>query len=73
MEAPEKKSLPATLAPALRSMLLRLGGGEPGAKGKAALQALASFVGAMKFKYADVEFSWNIPKALGVAEIWNPI
>ncbi len=68
LEAPEKKSLPATLAPALRSILLRLGGGEASSQVKKALGVLASFVSSMKMKYNDLEFSWNLPEAAGIGD-----
>ena len=56
LEAPERKSLPALLAPALRTAILKLdrlaAGGE---LAKKALRGLGSFIQAMKVKYADVE------------------
>ncbi|MBA4263306.1 MAG: AAA family ATPase, partial [Comamonadaceae bacterium] len=57
LEAPEKRSLPALLAPNLRAALLKLdriaAGGD---LVKRALRSLGGFVQAMKLKYADIEF-----------------
>src|SRR5262252_4288476 len=56
IEAPEERSLPALLAPALRAMLLRLSRGEAAkAAVHKALGALASFAKALKVKYQDIE------------------
>ena len=57
VEAPEKRSLPALLIPALRSMLLKLDRMSPSGPIKIiknTLRVLGSFVETMRFKYADV-------------------
>lgn len=69
MEAPEERSLPGLLAPSLRATLLRLERSTTaGAKVKAALQALAGFVSAMRVKYADVEVGVDATKLPGLAD-----
>jgi len=69
IEAPEDRSLPATLAPALRASLIRLSFSEAGKQAvNRALGALASFVRAAKLKYGDVEFSVDIEALPGVAD-----
>lgn len=69
IEAPEERSLPAILVPALRSALLRASRGEAvQAKVKQALRALGSFIGAMKVKYQDLEFGIDLEKETGVAD-----
>lgn len=69
MEAPEERSLPALLAPALRASLIRLSRGAA-AKSLAhrALRTLASFVRALKLKYADIEVAIDTPEEAGVAD-----
>ncbi len=69
IEAPEERSLPALLAPALRATLLRLNRGEA-AKDKAgkALGALASFAKALKVKYQDIEVGLDLAPERGVAD-----
>lgn len=69
MEAPEQRSLPALLIPALRAALLRLSRGE--ALKDHALQgmrALASFTRALKVKYRDIEFSIEAEPETGLAD-----
>jgi len=69
IEMPEKRSLPALLIPALRSALLKIDRmAASGALIKKTLRVLGSFVEAMKLKYADVEFSVNLEKQLGIAD-----
>jgi hypothetical protein len=69
MEAPEDRSLPALLAPALRATLLKLDRGRTVQAGlKRALKALAGFVGAMKVKYNDVEVGLDLEAERGVAD-----
>jgi len=69
IEAPEDRSLPALLAPALRATLLRLSRGEAAkAAAKKALQALAGFAKALKFKYQDVEVALDIEPQRGLAD-----
>jgi hypothetical protein len=69
IEAPEDRSLPALLVPALRAAVLRLERGE-GAKAKAlsALRALAGFVAAMKIKYDDIEVALDVEPDRGIAD-----
>src|SRR6266511_1248129 len=68
-EAPEERSLPALLAPALRATLLKLDQGEAMRGGLArAWRALAGFVGAMKVKYHDVEVGFDLKPEKGVAD-----
>jgi len=69
LEAPEKRSLPALLAPSLRAVLLKLdriaAGGD---LAKRALRSLGGFVQAMKLKYADIEFGLDLGLEPGVAD-----
>jgi hypothetical protein len=69
VEAPENRSLPASLSPALRGTLLRLDAGEA-AKHHAgrALRALGGFVNALKVKYADIEIGTDFPTEKGLAD-----
>ena len=61
IEVPEKRSLPALLAPALRSALLKLDRTvATGDLAKRTLRVLGGFVGAMKMKYQDIEFGLNL-------------
>ena len=58
VEAPEERSLPALLIPALRATLLRLSRGELLKDGLlTGMRALASFTKALRVKYQDIEFS----------------
>jgi hypothetical protein len=66
-EAPEERSLPAVIAPALRGTLLRLNRGDAvREKGRRAMRALASFASALKVKYQDLEIGldWDPEKGL---------
>lgn len=69
IEAPEERSLPALLIPALRAALLRLSRGaalkDNLLKG---MQALASFTKALKVKYQDIEFSIDAEPETGLAD-----
>ncbi len=69
MEAPEERSLPALLIPAMRATLLRLSHGEALKdnllKG---MRALASFAKALRVKYEDVEFSIDVDPETGLAD-----
>lgn len=69
MEAPESRSLPAMLAPALRQALIRL---DRIASAKAAITrtwgAFASFVRAVKVRYEDVEMSLDLDSEKGIAD-----
>lgn len=69
IETPEKRSLPALLIPALRSMLLRLDKGSTATEvSKKALKVLGGFVSAMKLKYNDIEFGIDLGSEPGVAD-----
>jgi len=69
IEAPEDRSLPAILGPALRSTLIRLSRGEAAKKLlKKALGALASFVSSAKVKYEDVELNLDFEALAGTAD-----
>ena len=69
MEAPEGRSLPALLSPALRSALLCLNRGEALKDHvKKGMKALAGFVGAVKLKYQDVELSLDFEPEAGLAD-----
>jgi AAA+ ATPase superfamily predicted ATPase len=69
IEAPEDRSLPAILGPALRSTLIRLSRGEAARKAlKKALGALASFVSSAKLKYEDVELNVDFEALTGLAD-----
>ncbi|NBC31994.1 MAG: AAA family ATPase [Alphaproteobacteria bacterium] len=69
IEAPEDKSLPAVLAPALRATLYRLSHGEALRAGLAkAMRTLRSFVDAFKLKYQDVEVGLDFEPEKGVAD-----
>lgn len=69
MEAPEERSLPALLVPALRSALLRLSRGEALKDNLLrGMRALASFTKALKVKYQDIEFSIDADPEIGLAD-----
>lgn len=69
VEAPEKRSLPALLIPALRSALLKLDKINVAHDvAKKALRVLGGFVAAMKMKYNDVELSIDLGKQPGIAD-----
>ncbi|HEY3888394.1 MAG TPA: ATP-binding protein [Caulobacteraceae bacterium] len=69
IEAPEERSLPSLLAPALRGTLLRLNRGDAAKAGAAkALRALAGFAKALKVKYGDLEFGLEIDPEEGLAD-----
>ncbi len=69
IEAPEDRSLPALLAPALRTTLLRLDRGEAmKAKAGRAMRALAGFAKALKLKYQDLELGLDIDPQKGLAD-----
>lgn len=69
IETPETRSLPALLIPALRTALLKLDRmAAAGDLGKRALRVLGGFIGAMKLKYEDIEFSLDLGRELGVAD-----
>lgn len=69
MEAPEERSLPALLIPALRSSLLRLSRGEALKDNLlTGMRALASFTKALKVKYQDIEFGIDADPEIGLAD-----
>jgi AAA ATPase domain len=69
LEAPEDRSLPGILAPAMRAALLKLDRARAAtAVGKTAMRALAGFVGAMKIKYGDVEVGLEVEPEKGLAD-----
>ena len=69
IETPERRSLPALLAPPLRSTLIKL---DTSAAAndivKKTLKVLGSFIGAMKIKYNDIEFGIDLGKEAGLAD-----
>lgn len=72
VEAPEERSLPALLAPALRSTLLRLNRGEAARAGVLrAMRALAGFAKALKLKYQDIELGLDLEAERGLADSGN--
>lgn len=69
VEAPEDRSLPALLAPALRAALIKLSAGEAVRAGlERALVSLASFASAMKLKYRDIELAMDYKPKKGLAD-----
>ena len=69
IEAPEGRSLPGILAPAVRAALLKLSRGEAlKDKLKRSMQALAGFAKALKVKYGDVEVGIEFPPEPGLAD-----
>jgi len=69
MEAPEDRSLPALLAPAIRAALVRLSRLESVKAGAhKALRVLAGFVSALKIKYQDIEVGLDVEPEVGIAD-----
>ena len=69
IEAPEDRSLPAILSPALRTALLKLDRMEAAKTGaKRALRALAGFAGRFKLKYGDFEIAMDSEPEAGLAD-----
>ena len=69
LEAPERRSLPALLAPAVRAALLKLDRMAAGGDlAKRAMRALGGFVQAMKLKFGDIEFGLDLGLEPGVAD-----
>jgi hypothetical protein len=69
IEAPEERSLPASLAPALRATLLKLSRGEALRESvRNAMRALAGFAKALKVKYEDIEIGIDYEPEPGVAD-----
>jgi len=68
-EAPEDRSMPALLAPQLRSVLLSLSRKEQARElAQKGLRGLAGFVGALKVKYEDIEVGLDFEPELGLAD-----
>jgi hypothetical protein len=69
VEAPEKRSLPAILAPQLREALLRLSRSKLAHDlAQRALRGLAGFVKALKVKYGDIEVGLDSKPEPGLAD-----
>src|SRR5207245_7371624 len=69
LEAAEGRSLPSLVAPGLRTALLKLDHMKAASEGaKRALRVLASFVGAMKLTYQDVELKMDVTPEPGVGD-----
>jgi hypothetical protein len=69
IEAPEERSLPGMLAPALRAALIKLNLSEAAKTGATkAMRVLASFAKALKVKFQDLEFALDIDAEAGVAD-----
>jgi hypothetical protein len=69
IEAPEGRSLPAMLAPALRQSLLCLSVNERAkAFAQRALRALAGFVTSLRMKYQDIEVGLDFAPEPGLAD-----
>lgn len=69
IEAPENRSLPSILLPALRAAVIR---NSSGARAKAGfrkfLSVIAAFANSVKWKYDDVEVSLDVEPSKGVAD-----
>ena len=69
IEAPEERSLPSLLAPALRAALIRLNRGEAlRTAASKAFRSLGSFVNSLKVKYNDIELSTEFGTEKGIAD-----
>jgi len=69
IEAPEKRSLPALIAPQLRQALLRLSRIEKAsALARRGLRALAGFARALRFKFNDIEVGLDQEPEPGLAD-----
>ncbi|HLB34500.1 MAG TPA: ATP-binding protein [Chthoniobacterales bacterium] len=69
IEAPEERSLPSVLAPALRSALLGLRrGGLAKEATERAMKALAGFVKGLRIKYHDIEIGLDAKPEMGLAD-----
>ncbi|HKI56743.1 MAG TPA: ATP-binding protein [Trueperaceae bacterium] len=69
IEAPEARSLPSVLAPALREPLLRLDRRKAaGRKAGRALRALGSFVKSLRVSYGELQFGLDLETEPGVAD-----
>jgi hypothetical protein len=69
IEAPEGRSLPGLLAPALRSTLIRMNRVEAArAKAERAMRALAGFISALRVRYQDIEVGVDFQAESGLAD-----
>lgn len=69
IEAPEDRSLPSLLAPALRSILLQLSRKEHAKEfAHKALQALSGFLTSVKVSYGDIVFTLDVEPEPGLAD-----
>lgn len=69
IEAPERRSLPALIAPQLRLALIRLSRNEQAKElANKALRGLAGFATALKVKYADIEVGLDFEPEPGLAD-----
>src|SRR5262249_22176021 len=69
LEAPEERSLPALLIPALRTALIKMSRFDSiRARVAGAMRALGSFARAFRLRYADIEFGLDIGSEEGVAD-----
>ena len=69
IEAPEGRSLPASLAPQLRLALLKLSSREAAKQmAQRALRGLAGFAGALKVKFQDIEVGLDLEPEPGLAD-----
>ncbi len=69
IEAPEKKSLPALLAPQLRQTLLKLDRVESASNAaRRGLRAIVGFAKALKIKYGDIEVGIDCEPEPGLAD-----
>ena len=69
IEAPEGRSLPAILIPAMRSALIRMSlAASVRSAFDSSLRALAGFAKALKVKYADIEVALDMEPARGIAD-----
>ena len=69
IEAPEERSLPSLLAPALRAALIRLNRGEAlRTAASKAFRSLGSFVNSLKVNYNDIELSTEFGTEKGIAD-----
>ena len=69
IEAPEDRSLPAILAPLLRTALLQLSRREAArALAQRALRGLAGFVTALRVTYQDIAVTWELDPEPGLAD-----
>ncbi len=69
VEAPEKRSLPAIVAPQLRQALLRLSRNDRARElAQRALRGLAGFAKALKLKYQDIEIAFDLDPEPGLAD-----